>query len=537
MDAFRSSRSTRLFLTAAVLLALAACGDSSGADPRVPARLDVVSGDAQSGTVGAELPNPLVVKVVDDDGKPVRDQLVNFRVVSGGGSVFAGSALTNKDGVAQERWTLGTVALDSQKVEARAVDSSTGTGVVFAVFRATAAPAAPASLTALAPAAKVAFAGAAVADSPAVKVVDHFGNPVPGVTVTWTAGAGSAVSPATATATGATGVARAAWILPPRVDTVYTAAAMAGALGSAQFTATAQVPPNAVLEKISGDNQTVQAGTAPQPFTARLRLLDGRGIQGAAANFNGTPMKTDGNGVVTLSSFPAQTQAGTYGVPVQISGGPSAVFTLNVAAAPATDIYIYSQPTYSFFEQWPYVGDQVQAVLGARDVFGNPAPGVPITFRVVQGGGSVSPSPAVTSGPQGLAEVTFTLGGTPGSQLYMAYLPGNVDSVLVSFPSRAGALPVTVQVQPGSVQLGVGARADLRASGTDRFGNTLPVQSPRTRFEWTSRNPGVTTVSSLDISSDRASVRGVAPGSTWVVATYYRDAAVLGRDSAQVVVQ
>ena len=77
----------------------------------------------------------------------MRDQLVNFRVIAGGGSVFAGSALTNKDGIAQERWTLGTVAGDTQRVEARAVDPETGAGVVFAVFRAIATAGTASSVT------------------------------------------------------------------------------------------------------------------------------------------------------------------------------------------------------------------------------------------------------------------------------------------------------------------------------------------------------------------------------------------------------
>src|SRR5688572_20506095 len=102
----------------ALLLGAACDGSPSGGGRRDPARLDVVSGDLQpQATAGAELPAPLVVRVVDDRGRPVSDQLVNFVVTAGGGTVFAGSALTDRDGVASERWTLGTVAGDTQKVE------------------------------------------------------------------------------------------------------------------------------------------------------------------------------------------------------------------------------------------------------------------------------------------------------------------------------------------------------------------------------------------------------------------------------------
>jgi hypothetical protein len=80
----------------------------------------------------------LVVKVEDAKGKGVRGQIVNFRVTEGGGSVFAGVAITDKDGVAQERWTLGESG--SQQVEARAVDTETGEALTFAVFIATVLP-------------------------------------------------------------------------------------------------------------------------------------------------------------------------------------------------------------------------------------------------------------------------------------------------------------------------------------------------------------------------------------------------------------
>src|SRR4030088_1044586 len=115
--------------------AVGCCTDSTGPGPHaIPARLDVVSGEGQEGTVGTELAAPLVARVVDANGAPIVGQLVNFRVTAGNGSVFAGSALTNSDGLARERWTLGTSTADSQKVEARAVDDQSGAPLVFGTF-------------------------------------------------------------------------------------------------------------------------------------------------------------------------------------------------------------------------------------------------------------------------------------------------------------------------------------------------------------------------------------------------------------------
>src|SRR5690349_1675678 len=103
-----------------LLLVVVACGAGAGSGGtgvrQRPAALQIVSGNAQLGTVGKELPEAVVVRVVDSTGAPVEGQLVNFRVVAGGGTTFAGSALTNSSGIARERWTLGTNAAAVQRL-------------------------------------------------------------------------------------------------------------------------------------------------------------------------------------------------------------------------------------------------------------------------------------------------------------------------------------------------------------------------------------------------------------------------------------
>ena len=99
-----------LWMPVAVALAVA-CGDqpveNAGPELAALARMDVVAGDAQTAEVGSQLANPLVVRVSDALGRPVRNQIVNFRVTAGGGSVFAGASITDAQGRAQEWWTLG----------------------------------------------------------------------------------------------------------------------------------------------------------------------------------------------------------------------------------------------------------------------------------------------------------------------------------------------------------------------------------------------------------------------------------------------
>src|SRR5712691_4013922 len=118
------------------LLVLASCTAPVGTDQPVGTlSLSVVSGDNQTAPPGTELPNPIVARVEDSRGHPVKGQIVYFVVVSGGGSVFAGAAISGGDGIVQERWTVGFSG--SQQVEARAVDNQTGEKITFATFTAT----------------------------------------------------------------------------------------------------------------------------------------------------------------------------------------------------------------------------------------------------------------------------------------------------------------------------------------------------------------------------------------------------------------
>ncbi|HYR11950.1 MAG TPA: Ig-like domain-containing protein [Longimicrobium sp.] len=271
---FLPATATRL-LAAAVLLASAACDDPSGPGAGPPAQLAVVSGDDQRGPVGQDLPQPLVVRVTDARGRPVEGQMVSFRVVSGGGAVYAGSSLTNRDGLAQERWTLGTVAADSQRVEARAVDAATGQPLLFGVFRAAAEPRAAAGAAAVAPAAASGLAGFAL-DSVGVRVVDSYGNPVAGVAVAWTVRAGGgSVSPAAAT-TSAQGIARAAWTLGAAGPQQLEAAAPG--MPPVAFAATSVPVP---IHVISGTDQTARVGLSlPQPLVVKIVTPDGQPLAG-----------------------------------------------------------------------------------------------------------------------------------------------------------------------------------------------------------------------------------------------------------------
>lgn len=81
-----------------------ACAD--GAGPVMPARLEVTNGDAQIAQIGTLLPTPIVVTVVDGDGRPMRGVKVEWRAV-GDDRVIPLDPATDEEGHAEARWVLG----------------------------------------------------------------------------------------------------------------------------------------------------------------------------------------------------------------------------------------------------------------------------------------------------------------------------------------------------------------------------------------------------------------------------------------------
>ena len=200
--------------------------------------LSILGGNGQTGTVGQELPEPLVVGV-QSNGTPIAGHKVAF-VVAGdpaAGRLDPDTAVTGSDGRAVARWVLGS-APGSHEVEARLVVSEPAPPP-SAVFEASAVPGEPDTVRAVSPLSQPGRLGQPTHDDPTVLVVDRFGNPVGGVSVTWdvTAGGGSVGSGETPT--GEDGRAGVTWTLGSKVGVQKVMARVEGAHGSpVTFTAT-----------------------------------------------------------------------------------------------------------------------------------------------------------------------------------------------------------------------------------------------------------------------------------------------------------
>ena len=206
-------------------------------------KLLVTGGDRQSGPVATELPKPVMVQVLKRN-QPVANQVVNFVVTTASeqlskdagasastppsisdttfkGRMFAGTAITDSKGRAADYWILGARTDTPQRVEARAVDPSSGKQV-FATFTATALPGPVASTDGVGFTPLPRAPGASQHVAVQVQLWDVFMNPAAGGVVGFTAtSAGDVVSPVTAAA-GADGIAQTDWNIGAQENSYHT---------------------------------------------------------------------------------------------------------------------------------------------------------------------------------------------------------------------------------------------------------------------------------------------------------------------------
>lgn len=413
----------RLVPVIAAALAAAGCLDT-GVDPGplYPPRGQLVSGDLQQDTVGDPLQGPLVLRVTDQAGVPLGSVAVTFAVVAGGGTVAPAGVATGADGQASTRWTLGTTAGDTQRVEARAVDPASGASVVLAAFRAVAVADAPAAISARPAAPRVGVAGQRLPDSLEARVVDGYGNPVPGAAVAWSANRGGTVSPA-ASSSDAAGIARAAWTLGLAVGAPQEAVASVGAGMQALFTATAGMPAGAQLVVVSGAGQLGTVGSAlSQPAVVELRTPLGAGIAGATVAWSpsaGTVLPasavTDDLGRAATLWTLGQT-AGAQQLTATVDG----VAPVTLGATAAADAAARLEVVAGNGQTAPPSGNLPMPLLvRVVDRFDNPVSGVTVSWTVLSGGGSIMPPSGVT-GATGTAFTFWTLGPAVGTQMVRA---------------------------------------------------------------------------------------------------------------------
>jgi adhesin/invasin len=264
MTPFRT-RNFAVLAAVAAALAIAVTGCRNNGDLSTgPSQLIIVSGASQQAQVGTALPTAPAVRVQDAAGAAVSGVTVRFSVTGGGGTIIGDSAKSDLDGrAAVGQWIVGTRP-GPNTLNAVVVGTTVAVNVV-----ATAVPGTAVGVRSSSQQGFLALVGHAVAPAPAVLVVDSYGNPVPGATVTFAvASGGGSVTGATVTSDAA-GVAQiGSWTLGSSIGANTLQARIPS---GAALTFTAQALNSSPV--IAASTVTLQAGYLQFPVANVPRVL------------------------------------------------------------------------------------------------------------------------------------------------------------------------------------------------------------------------------------------------------------------------
>lgn len=429
-----------------------------------PDGIEPATAETLAGVVGEALSEAVAVRVVDPRGNPVPGAEVSWRLLTDEGAVWERTGVrTDARGRAEPgSWILGRSAGEQQLTAtlgpAPGAPDETGTTPSF-TFRIQAAPGAPASVEAVATPETEGQVGEPVAPLPRVQVRDRFGNLTPDVPVLFqiTAGAGEVEGgEARADATGE--AAPAAWTLGPNLGP-QTLEAVVGDGVSTSFTVTALPGPPAALEVLSELPSDPVAGNPLPPLELEARDRFGNptpnvSIQAEVTVGAGSMVPaealTDAEGRAAFA-WTLGSGAGEQSAEFRTDGVPMLTVSVEAIPSPATELIPISNLT-----QIGDVDAPVDDPPGVRvvDRFGQAVAGERVAFRVLDGGGEVSPDTVVT-GSDGVARLTaWTLGPAVGFQRVEAGLR-DLDPVVFE---AEGLDPGIVQVHVDAVHVNQGSQ-------------------------------------------------------------------------------
>ena len=455
----------------------------------VPTKIEPVSGDHQSASVGAQLPAPLRVKVTDANGNPVENVAVTW-TANTGGSVGATSTGTDAAGIAEVTRTLGLVpGTYTTTAEVEGLDGSPIT------FTSTATVGPAAKLAIVTQPSSSGQSGVPLDIQPVIQLQDAFGNNVAQSGRAITAGVtGGSVTGGTASTDGSG-------------KATFSSLAIVGSAGLSY----AVTFSSGLLVPVTSEPVTLGAGnvgkivflTAP-PTTAPagviwvqhpvVQLEDAGGnplaipdvnivasISAGGGTLSGTKtVATDDNGQAEFTDLSIGGTVGQRTVRFRNPALPasSAITAIvNVVAGPAAKITANSDVSQN--------GSAGAAVTEppsvlVEDQFDNPVAGTSVTFAVTAGGGTIAPTTPVITGADGVATLTsWTLGLGSGTNTVTASATGLTGSP-VTFNASVAAINTTTQVSGAPTSSVVGQSVDFTVqvssgSGTPTGSVTLTV--------------------------------------------------------------
>ncbi|MEN8165888.1 MAG: DUF4082 domain-containing protein [Pseudomonadota bacterium] len=512
-----------------------------------------VSGDNQTGDVGAPLTQPMVVEVRDANGGPLAGTAVDFAVTSGGGSIAPATAVTDANGQAFATLTLGaTTGLNTV--------SATAGMIGTLEFSATA------QLSATQLSLSPQTTSTSVYDSVTYQatVLDSLGN-----TVIY------ATNPVSFTSTGVSGAFDPGVIVTPingiatvnfTPTTTGTASITASANGLTADTANLTVSPQAnqtILTSETPANPNASDGGADYEMGMKFQAARAGNITAIRywkassdigphtghiwADTGGLPLATVTFLNETGSGWQEQTlttplpiqPAKTYIVSVNANGNyavsnsglASSIVNGDLSSVADGNNGLFGPPgafptgsylSSNYFRDLVFVagptlfklsGDNQNApvnstlaqpfVVEVRNIDGTPSAGTTVDFTVTAGGGTLSSASAVTDA-SGLASTTLTLGTTAGLNSVRATAGafGSVDfTATADVPADSGT---TLSLSATDSSTVVNTAVIYNASVLDVFGNLVTTAANPVSFTVT----GVT--GALSPAATVTPVNGVA---------------------------
>jgi adhesin/invasin len=499
-----------------------------------PARIVLRQAPSVAARNGIALDQQPIVEVLDSDDQPVPQVQVTAAIASGGGTLSGGTAVVSDAAGRAAYSDLALVGPSGARtlrftVAAPALEVVSGTIMVGA--------GGPAQLTGVAPLTYQGTVGSPVDPAPSVVVKDAAGNPVPGVSVSFTADRDASISPEMAI-TDDSGVAQVTnWTLGTTANVQYTLTARVegSSLTPVRFTAMARAGAAGRLSVTTQPSATAQNGSpfAQQPV---IQVVDRDGnpapqadvqiTASIAAGPNGALLNatasTDAGGLATFSgltptgtagnytiSFSAQGLTGVMSNPIALGAGPAT--QLAVAVTPPT-------PTRSRVVLGP--------VIQLQDVSGNPVAqaGTPVIASV--DAGTLMGSSTVSTGADGRALFTdLAIAGSPGLKT-LTFSSTGLQAVSAQVTLRDVAKIFVNTATPASATVGTTLSAVPIGILADVAGQPV-ADAPFTL------TPGVGTVS-VSPSTGISGADGTVTADSWQLGTTAGDQEVVIRVSETV---